>query len=455
MLQLFGDWRTSRPATSSADDTSHVHAAAARGTATTSAQLPFFDQIQRAFGRHDISGIKAHVGGDATASAREMGAKAYATGNHVVLGDGADLHTVAHEAAHVVQQRGGVQLKGGVGEMGDAYERQADEVALLVVHGKSAESLLDSQGPTGGPTLNTRGSVQRLVMIGENHKESEMRKDAEKDFCAQKFGPGYYEENEYCWGGEPGDPKEMGAMRYLADVVFGSNSLIKGIASDDGATWEDRDWEVTQEIMESVQLDVADALHELCLLRQGKTRAVYRDYAKLAQGAFEQLKNLQSALATTLQSVQERKLQEFNNNKDKLLEAHVELEVVIGFEEGKVNRAELLNKIDRDRDKAMAESLYVSKDVKGVWKVGQNHINGIWKAINDHDPGWAETHRCIVDEDLFTQFFHNWYMVFDKEGYDMYMKSLRKHRNEEEDLHDDEKEREPEGEKERETGREK
>jgi hypothetical protein len=31
--------------------------------------------------------------------------------NHV----GADLHTVAHEAAHVVHQREGVQLKGGVG----------------------------------------------------------------------------------------------------------------------------------------------------------------------------------------------------------------------------------------------------------------------------------------------------------------------------------------------------
>jgi hypothetical protein len=53
--------------------------------------------------------------------------------DHVVLGAGADLHTVAHEEAHVVQQRSGVQLKGGVGEVGDAYEQQADEVADRVV----------------------------------------------------------------------------------------------------------------------------------------------------------------------------------------------------------------------------------------------------------------------------------------------------------------------------------
>jgi hypothetical protein len=120
-----------------------THAAAMRGTATAATQLPHLDRIQQAFGRHDVSGVKAHVGADAAASAREMGAQAYATGDHVVLGDRTDLHIVAHEAAHVVQQRGGVQLKGGVGEVGDAYEQHADQVADAVVQGKSAEALLD------------------------------------------------------------------------------------------------------------------------------------------------------------------------------------------------------------------------------------------------------------------------------------------------------------------------
>lgn len=127
-----------------------VRVAASRGVATPASRLPFSDALQRAFGRHDISSIQAHTGPEAAASAHAMGADAYATGNHVVLGRGADLHTVAHEAAHVVQQRGGVQLKGGVGSAGDVYERHADAVADRVVAGQSAEELLDHGTMAGG-----------------------------------------------------------------------------------------------------------------------------------------------------------------------------------------------------------------------------------------------------------------------------------------------------------------
>jgi hypothetical protein len=86
-------------------------------------------RLRRAFGHHDISGIQAHTDGAAAASAGAMGAQAFATGNHVAFAGTPDLRTAAHEAAHVVQQRGGVQLKGGVGEAGDSYEQHADAVA--------------------------------------------------------------------------------------------------------------------------------------------------------------------------------------------------------------------------------------------------------------------------------------------------------------------------------------
>ena len=158
LQMLFG---APRPA---ASDPAQVHAAAERGTATAATQLPHFDAIQRSFGRHDVSAIQAHVGADATASARDMGAAAYATGNHVVLGDKADLHTAAHEAAHVVQQRGGVQLAGGVGQSGDAYEQHADAVADLVVQGKSSEAVLDRMA--GDRTAEHHGPVQRTLAAG-------------------------------------------------------------------------------------------------------------------------------------------------------------------------------------------------------------------------------------------------------------------------------------------------
>jgi hypothetical protein len=121
---------------------SPVHAKAEEGMKGNGGKLPHYEAVQRAFGAHDVSGVKAHVGGAARESAQDLGAKAYARGSEVAFAQSPDLHTAAHEAAHVVQQRGGVQLKGNVGQSGDKYEAHADAVADRVVQGKSAEDLL-------------------------------------------------------------------------------------------------------------------------------------------------------------------------------------------------------------------------------------------------------------------------------------------------------------------------
>jgi hypothetical protein len=113
-------------------------------------RLPHLEKIQALFGRHDVGHVQAHVGGPAAEATNAMGAEAYATGSAVAFGDEPDLHTAAHEAAHVVQQQGGVQLAGGVGRAGDAHEQHADAVADLVVQGKSAEGLLDRYAGSGG-----------------------------------------------------------------------------------------------------------------------------------------------------------------------------------------------------------------------------------------------------------------------------------------------------------------
>ena len=121
-----------------------VQAKAAEGVSGGGGSLPHGEAIQASFGHHDVSGVSAHVGGKAADAAGSIGAEAYATGSSVAFAKSPDLHTAAHEAAHVVQQRGGVQLKGGVGQAGDTYEQHADAVADLVVQGKSSEGLLDT-----------------------------------------------------------------------------------------------------------------------------------------------------------------------------------------------------------------------------------------------------------------------------------------------------------------------
>ena len=128
-----------------------VQEVAAQGVADARAPLPHGSTIQQLFGRHDVSHVRAEVGGAGGAAAAQIGASAYATGDRVAFAQSPDLHTAAHEAAHVVQQRAGVSLKGGVGQAGDAYEQHADRVADLVVAGQSAESVLDQTTGRGGP----------------------------------------------------------------------------------------------------------------------------------------------------------------------------------------------------------------------------------------------------------------------------------------------------------------
>ena len=122
------------------------------------AKLPHLEAVQRSCGGHDVSGIRAHVGGAAREAAGDLGAKAYASGSQVAFAETPDLHTAAHEAAHVVQQRGGVQLKGNVGQDGDRYEAHADAVADRVVQGRSAEDLLApyAGGGAGGEAVQMK-----------------------------------------------------------------------------------------------------------------------------------------------------------------------------------------------------------------------------------------------------------------------------------------------------------
>jgi hypothetical protein len=140
---------------------------AARGVGGSGQPLPYLDRIRSAFGNHDVTNVRTHVDGDAAAAARELGASAYTIGDRVAFAGGTpDLHTAAHEAAHVIQQRHGVQLDGGVdGGANDPHEQHADAVADKVVRGESAASLLAAPtGPTNDaaaePTVQRKGAEE-------------------------------------------------------------------------------------------------------------------------------------------------------------------------------------------------------------------------------------------------------------------------------------------------------
>jgi hypothetical protein len=141
---------------------------AAAGMTGPGSALPHADKIQQAFGPgHDTSSIQAHIGGRAAEAAAGIGAEAYAMGNQVAFDREPSLHTAAHEAAHVMQQRQGVQLLGGVASDGDGYERNADEVADRVVAGQSAADLL----PIATGSSGTAQPAVQMRRLPTNPKE--------------------------------------------------------------------------------------------------------------------------------------------------------------------------------------------------------------------------------------------------------------------------------------------
>lgn len=157
-------------------DGSHIHSAAAAGVRGAGGKLPHLDKLQNLFGGHDLGSVQAYTGPTAAAASRAIGAKAYTVGDKIAFDSpNPSPHIVAHEAAHVVQQRGGVRLKSGVGEVGDSYEQQADAVGQAASRGESVAHMLGGGGGSRGDAgaASSAPSVQRYTEPAKNQFVSE------------------------------------------------------------------------------------------------------------------------------------------------------------------------------------------------------------------------------------------------------------------------------------------
>lgn len=128
--------------------------------------------------------VRIHDGASAARSASEIGARAYTSGDHVVLGQGgADKHTLAHELTHVIQQRKGpvpgTDTGSGlrVSDPSDHFERaaEANATAALARPLPAPAADRDRLSPGSGPVplggANTAGHsspspIQRAPSTG-------------------------------------------------------------------------------------------------------------------------------------------------------------------------------------------------------------------------------------------------------------------------------------------------
>ncbi|WP_406287569.1 DUF4157 domain-containing protein [Streptomyces sp. NBC_00209] len=126
-------------------------------------------EMEARFGA-DFSDVRLHTGPAARRSAAEVGARAYTSGSHVVVGAaGADRHTLAHELTHVIQQRRGpvAGTDNGAGlrvsDPSDRFERAAEENARRVLAGPvPAEAAPVQRTADGAARTGGEIAVQRL-----------------------------------------------------------------------------------------------------------------------------------------------------------------------------------------------------------------------------------------------------------------------------------------------------
>lgn len=100
---------------------------------------------------YSFGGVRVHSDARAADSARQVGARAYTVGEHIVVGANrpsfdtdAGIHFWAHELAHVVQQRRG----GHAPEVSPSapHEREADAAATAIAMGRSSVQISSRTG---------------------------------------------------------------------------------------------------------------------------------------------------------------------------------------------------------------------------------------------------------------------------------------------------------------------
>lgn len=141
-------------------------------------------QMESAFGA-DFGNVRLHTDTQADTLNRELNARAFTTGQDIFFrqdaynpGNSSGRELIAHELTHVVQQNGDkVQRKLTLGQPGDKYEQEADQVALSVIK-------WEHQAVSTGVD---QGSVRRQI---EEDKEEETIQTKPEDFGVQRQAEG-------------------------------------------------------------------------------------------------------------------------------------------------------------------------------------------------------------------------------------------------------------------------
>jgi len=141
-------------------------------------------QMEPSFGV-DFSGVRIHADTHADTLNRELNARAFTTGQDIFFrqdaynpGNSSGRELIAHELTHVVQQNGDkVQRKLTLGQPGDKYEQEADQVARAVMQQEQQVVQKQSDGKLVRRQVEEEEVQMKAVGIQWRVKELEEKKE--------------------------------------------------------------------------------------------------------------------------------------------------------------------------------------------------------------------------------------------------------------------------------------
>lgn len=132
----------------------------------------------------ELSDVRVHTDSRAAESARAVSAHAYSVGNDLVFATGkydprtaSGRRLLAHELAHVVQQRAASEVGHGISHPGDTSEREADAAANAVVSGRVASigatrsAIVQRQPDAGSPQAPAPVRMKYLILYDASDVE--------------------------------------------------------------------------------------------------------------------------------------------------------------------------------------------------------------------------------------------------------------------------------------------
>jgi hypothetical protein len=355
-----------------------------------------------------LDDVKVHYNSEKPA---DLQAHAFAQGSDIHIAPGQEKH-LPHEAWHVVQQKQGrvkanKQLKGKVPVNDEKeLEKEADVMGAKAVQMRFTDEGLTqlSENSAGSGIVQKKDlSGDKLNVVGENHLISNERRVEEQTICTALAGGQYWTEEQFnvpVNGGQTSaDPHSLRLIHVFHTIAGQSKMLAeKDSTAEPG--------QVTN-LAHLTNLATGPMI-ALAATHWGETEGVaYPGPLNHAQqqirdnnlrNRFNHLLAFQVALAA-LAPLHGLPLNP--QNRALIIQHHTALTAA-----RTAMVANLLQKdyADKGRSRVMHEAAQTHQDTKGVWKIGQSHVDDIVKDIQESDPPQYN----LVTEDEFEEIGKNY-----------------------------------------------